>query len=112
MVYFKENYNFFRFQRGSSQARGVQLFQGGGGGEGVPMLISIEIYRMCFSRGGGGGGVWASGSGHAYCRSLASSAQVFSCNGSFSIALETLQNMMRYMILDILSGSTLNTQGL
>ena len=62
------------------------------------MLISIEIYRMCFSRGGG---VWASGSGHAYCRSLASSVQVFSCNGSFSIALETLQNMMRYMILDI-----------
>ena len=26
--------------------------------------------------------------------------------------LVTLQNMMRYMILDILSGSTLNTKGL
>ena len=37
---------------------------------------------------------------------LASSERkVFSCNGSFSIV--TLQNMIRYMILDILSGSTL-----
>ena len=34
MVYFKENYNFLRFMRGSDifQGRGVQNFSGGGGG--------------------------------------------------------------------------------
>ena len=33
MVYFKENYNFLRFQRGSNifQRRGVQLVPGGVG---------------------------------------------------------------------------------
>ena len=54
MVYFKENYILFRFQRGSNifQGEGVQLFPGVGGGEGrggwgVRILISIEIYRTC-----------------------------------------------------------------
>ena len=40
MVYFKENYNFLRFQRGSNiffQGEGVQLFLGGWGG--VQLLI-------------------------------------------------------------------------
>ena len=39
MVYFKENYNFHRFQRGSNIFQGVHLFPGG----------------PTFSRGGGGG---------------------------------------------------------
>ena len=62
-------------------------------------------------QGGGGGGSGNSGSAHAYDRSTCffsetnPERQVFSCNGSFSIV--TLQNMIRYMILDILSGSTL-----
>ena len=46
IVYFKENYNFLRFQRG------VYHFPEVGGpnfsrGCGVQMLISIEIYRIC-----------------------------------------------------------------
>ena len=55
------------------------------------------------------GGVRTSGSTHAYDRSTCffseanPERQVFSCNG----LLVTLQNMNRYMILDILSGSTL-----
>ena len=59
----------------------------------------------------GGGVSGNSGSAHAYDRSTCffsdanPERQVFSCNGSFSIV--TLQNMIRYMILDILSGSTL-----
>ena len=40
MVYFKENYNFTRFQKGSTFSRGVHHFSGG----------------PTFSRGGGGGG--------------------------------------------------------
>ena len=52
MVYFLENNNFPRFQRGSNILRGGgrgQLFSrggggGGGGGGGVQMLISVEIY--------------------------------------------------------------------
>ena len=50
--YFKENYNFPRFQRGSE---GVQHFPGGGGegssffqgGGGVQILISIETRIIC-----------------------------------------------------------------
>ena len=42
MVYFKENYTFPRFQRGSN------FFQGG-----VKMLISIETHRTYDSPGGG-----------------------------------------------------------
>ena len=36
MVYFKKNYNFLRFQKGSNtfQGRGVQIFSGGWGGGG------------------------------------------------------------------------------
>ena len=44
MVYFKENCNFPRFQRGSiifsKGSLGVQLFTGGGGGEERQWLIS------------------------------------------------------------------------
>ena len=48
--FFKENYNFTRFQRG-------QHFPGVRGGGGSQMLISIETHRTCdFSGGGGGGG--------------------------------------------------------
>ena len=53
MVYFKENYNFPRFQRGSnifSRGGGGVLFLGGGGG---PIAYSLlnPIYNLCFSRG-------------------------------------------------------------
>ena len=51
MVYFKENYNFSRFQRGSNIfSRGVQLFLGGGGGGGgVQLLIPYRNpYNLCF----------------------------------------------------------------
>ena len=48
MVYFLENNNFPRFQRGSNilrgGGRGPTFFQGGGG---VQMLISVETYRNC-----------------------------------------------------------------
>ena len=50
MVYFLENNNFPRFQRGSNIFRGgggVQLFSREGGGVGVQMLISVETYRNC-----------------------------------------------------------------
>ena len=48
MVYFKENYNCPRFQRGSNIfSRGVQLFLGG-----IQLLIPHWIpYNLCFSRG-------------------------------------------------------------
>ena len=78
----------------------------GGGGANV----NIELVNFQGTAGGGRGS-GNSGSAHAYDRStyFFSEAnperQVFSCNGSFSIV--TLQNMIRYMILDILSGSTL-----
>ena len=49
MVYFLENNNFPRFQRGSNifrgGGRGPTFFQGGGGG--VQKLISVETYRNC-----------------------------------------------------------------
>ena len=50
--YFKENYIFPWFQRGSTFARGggSNFFQGGGG---VKMLISIEIHITCDFPGGG-----------------------------------------------------------
>ena len=71
---FKENYNFLRFQRGSSnyQGRGITTF----------------------SRGGGGGGpdpLYPSGSAHdspnfQVLSKANPERQVSSCNGSFSIA--------------------------
>ena len=107
---FKEGYQcfilnktiFLRFQRGSNilQGRGSKFFGGGGGAN-----VNIELVNFQ------GGGSRNSGSAHAYDRSTCffseanPERQVFSCNGSFSIV--TLQNMIRYMILDILSGSTL-----
>ena len=48
-VYFKENYNFPRFQRGSNIFQGGA---GGGGGGGVQMLISIETHITCDFPGG------------------------------------------------------------
>ena len=52
MVYFKENYNFPRFQRGSNIfSRGGSTFSRGGGG-GVQLLIPYWIpYNLSFSRG-------------------------------------------------------------
>ena len=54
-VYFRENYFFPKFQRGSNIFQGVQLFPGGGGGGvKVQMLISIETHITCDFPGGGG----------------------------------------------------------
>ena len=47
--YFKENYNFPRFQRGPTFAWGYYFFQGGGG---VQMLIFIETHITCDFPGG------------------------------------------------------------
>ena len=48
MVYFKEKYNFLRFQGVSNifQDGGSSFFQGEGGGR-VKILISMETYRTC-----------------------------------------------------------------
>ena len=59
MVYFKENYNFPRFQRGSNifPRGGVQLFLGGGGGGGgggSNCLFPIESHITCVFPGGSG----------------------------------------------------------
>ena len=68
---------------------------GGWGGANV----NIELVNIQGGRGSGN-----SGSAQAYDRSTCffseanPERQVFSCNGSFSIV--TLQNMIRYMILD------------
>ena len=53
MVYFKENYNFPRFQRYSNifYREGVQLFMGGGGGSNS--LFPIESHITCVFPGGG-----------------------------------------------------------
>ena len=51
MVYFKESYNFLRFQGCPTCSMGVNLLH----------VTSMETYRTCdFSGGGGGGGggVW------------------------------------------------------
>ena len=51
--YFRENYYFLRFQRGSDfPGGGGQLFPGSGGG--VQMLISIETHITCDFPGGSG----------------------------------------------------------
>ena len=47
--YFKENYKFSRFQRGSNIFQGVQLFPGG-----VQIIISIETHITCDFPGGYG----------------------------------------------------------
>ena len=55
MVYFKENYNFPRFQRGSNifpGGGGVQLFLGGEGGS--YCLFPIESHITCVFPGGSG----------------------------------------------------------
>ena len=52
--YCRENYSFPRIQRGSNIFRGSNFFQGGGGGGGVQMLISIETNITCNFQGGGG----------------------------------------------------------
>ena len=48
MVYFKESYNFLRFQGCPTCSMGVNLLH----------VTSMETYRTCdFSGGGGGGGL-------------------------------------------------------
>ena len=86
MVYFKENYIFLRFQRGSNilQGRGSNFFQRRGGGANV----NIELVNFQ-------GGIRTSGSAHAYDRSTCffseanPERQVFSCNDLFFIARAT-----------------------
>ena len=52
MVYFKENYNFTRFQGGGGGGGGVQSIPGGGGrGLGVQILI-LETHRTFFFQEG------------------------------------------------------------
>ena len=92
---------FFKVPEGVQHftGEGIQFFPGGGG--------------KCYNRTCSfpGGRVRTSGSAHAYDRSTCffseanPERQVFSCNDLER--LMTLQNMIRYMILDILSGSTL-----
>ena len=56
MVYFKQNYIFLRFQRGSNilQGRGSKFFRGGGGGGGGGGAnVYIELVNF---RGGWGPG--------------------------------------------------------
>ena len=56
MVYFRENYDFPRFQRGSNIFQCVCVGGGGGGGGGkVQMLISIETHITCDFPGRGRG---------------------------------------------------------
>ena len=98
---------FFKVPEGIQYftGEGVHFFPGGGGAN-----LNIELVNFQ-----GGGGLRSSGFTHAYDRSTCffseanPERQVFSCNGLFFIAqrLVTLQNTIRYMILDILSGSTL-----
>ena len=52
MFYFKEHYNFPRFQRGSNIFAGGPTFSGGGGGGLI--LFCIETHRNCDYPGGGG----------------------------------------------------------
>ena len=58
MVYFKENYNFPRFQRGSNifSRGGGPTFSRGGGGGGSNCLFPIESNITCVFPGGGGPG--------------------------------------------------------
>ena len=115
IVYFKENYNFLRFKIGSI------IFRGGGPnfsrGCGVQMLISIETYKIC-DFPGGPGPPYPSGSAHAYDRSTCD-IQIFKSSVKsiqkdrffhamvhfpYLERLVTPQNMMRYMILQNVSG--------
>ena len=66
MVYFKENYKFPRFQKGSNifQGDGSPTFTIRGGGGGVQMLICIETHRTCDFPGGSGPPILPSGSAH------------------------------------------------
>ena len=60
--YFKENYHFLRFKRGSNIFQGVQLFPGCG----VQMLISIETHIIVIFQGAGVQTTYLpSGSSHA-----------------------------------------------
>ena len=93
---------FLRFQRGSNnlQGRGSKFFPGRGGG-------GKCLYRTCEFLGGGG-------SGPLDPRMRMIDPPIpkdrFSHAMAYFLLLErlvTLQNMIRYMIVDILSGSTL-----
>ena len=65
LVYFKENFNFPWFQRGSINSSrgedGVQLFPGGGGVSRCLIIPYLIPYNLCFLRGSG----LPSGSKHA-----------------------------------------------
>ena len=99
---------FLRFQRGSNilQGRGSKFFQGGGGG-GVNVNIDFVNFQG-----------WGSGPLDPRMRIIDPLAftvkpipkdRFSHAMVHFSLLerLVTLQNMIRYMILDILSGSTL-----
>ena len=91
---FKEGYQcfilkktiFLRFQRGSNILQGRDPIFSGGEGGGANDNIELVNFQ---------GGVRTSGSAHAYDRSTCffseanPERQVFSCNGSFSIARAT-----------------------
>ena len=99
---------FLRFQRGSNilQGRGSNFFQGGGGG-----VANVNIDFVNFQG-------WGSGPLDPRMRMIDPLAftvkpipkdRFSHAMAHFSLLerLATLQNMIRYMILDILSGSTL-----
>ena len=84
-------------------------------------LTSVETYRTCDFPGEGVRTPFGSARGYDRSKIFKSSVKPIA-KDRFSYAIMvhfpllerqvTLQNMMRYMILDILSGSTLNIQGL
>ena len=106
MVYFKENY-IFKVPEGVQHftEEGVQIFSGGGGG------ANVNIDFVNFQG-------WGSGPLDPRMRMIDPLAftvkpipkdRFSHAMAHFSLLerLVTLQNMIRYMILDILSGSTL-----
>ena len=109
MVYFKENY-IFKVPEGVQHftGEGVQIFPGGGGGGGG---ANVNIDFVNFQG-------WGSGPLDSRMRMIDPLAftvkpirkdRFSHAMAHFSLLerLVTLQNMIRYMILDILPGSTL-----
>ena len=111
MVYFKENYMFqVKVPEGAQHftGEGVQIFPGWGGGGGANVKIELVNFQ-----GGGGSGPLVPRM--RMIDPLASSVKPIPKDrfshamAHFSLLerLVTLQNMIRYMSLDILSVSTL-----
>ena len=101
MVYFKENYIFCSRGGPTFYRGGVQIFSGGGGG------ANVNIDFVNFQG-------WGSGPLDPRMRMIDPLAFTVKpipkdrfSHFSLLERLVTLQNMIRYMILDILSGSTL-----